>query len=279
MFKIIDKKMLNDIVAKIDIFAPLIAKKAKAGQFIILRINEFGERIPLTINNYDKDNGTITIIVQKIGKTTHLLAELNKGDTILDIVGPLGKPTEILKNKKIAIIGGGVGCAIAYPQAKAFWSNNCDVSIIAGFRNKDLVILEEEMKQISNKLYILTDDGSYGEKGFVTNKLNNLLVTKIPFDLILTIGPLGMMKAVADISKKYNIPTVASMNSLMIDGTGMCGCCRLKVNGKMRFSCVDGPDFDAHAVDFDEVIARNTIYRTQEDKKLGDHICRLEATR
>jgi 2-polyprenylphenol hydroxylase and related flavodoxin oxidoreductases len=275
MYKITNKKILNEDVIKLDIEAPLIAKKAKAGQFVIIRVNEFGERIPLTIADYDRAKGTITIIVQKVGKTTFLLCELEKGKNIADITGPLGNPTEILKNKKVAVIGGGVGCAIAYPQAKALFKQNCDITIISGFRNKNLVILEDEMKAISNNLYIVTDDGSYGEKGFVTNKLEMLLNSGEEFDLVLAIGPMGMMKAVADITRIKKTPTVISMNALMIDGTGMCGCCRVKVDGKMKFACIDGPDFDAHLVDFDEAINRISIYKDKERQSFEKHLCRL----
>lgn len=270
MFPIIRKKKLNENVTLLELNAPLIAKKAKPGQFVILRIDEFGERIPLTIADFDRDKGTVTIIVQAIGKTTMQLADLKEGDSLLDLVGPLGMPTELSGAKKVCVIGGGVGCAIAYPQAKALHNMGAEVDIIAGFRSKDIVILEDEMKAVSENLYITTDDGSYGEKGLVTTKLESLISAGNEYDLVIAIGPVIMMKFVALTTKKYDIKTLVSLNPIMIDGTGMCGGCRVTVDGKVKFACVDGPDFDAHKVDFDELMLRNSTYREDEA-----HACRL----
>lgn len=270
MFPIIRKKKLNENVMLLELNAPLIAKKAKPGQFVILRIDEFGERIPLTIADFDREKGTVTIIVQAIGKTTMQLADLNEGDSLLDLVGPLGMPTELSGAKKVCVIGGGVGCAIAYPQAKALHNMGAEVDIIAGFRSKDIVILEDEMKAVSENLYITTDDGSYGEKGLVTTKLESLISAGNEYDLVIAIGPVIMMKFVALTTKKYDIKTLVSLNPIMIDGTGMCGGCRVTVDGKVKFACVDGPDFDAHKVDFDELMLRNSTYREDEA-----HACRL----
>ena len=257
MFKILKKEYLNPNVIKIIVDAPRIAKKAKAGQFVILRVNENGERTPLTIADY-YDN-TITLIYQVVGTTTKLLAELNEGDYILDLVGPLGKASDLDNIKKVCVVGGGVGCAIAYPTAKALYNNGCDVTVISGFRNKDLVILEDEFKAVSNRYYLVSDDGSAGQKGLVTNVLKELL-EKETFDEVIAIGPLVMMKFVSLVTKEYNVKTVVSMNPIMIDGTGMCGGCRLTVGNETKFACVDGPDFDAHLVDFDEAISRSSMY-------------------
>lgn len=272
MFKIIKKEILNPTVTLMKIEAPLIAKNAKAGQFVILRVSSDGERIPLTIADYD--NNTITIIFQIVGATTYKLNQLNENDTILDLVGPLGNPTNTKDYKKVIVIGGGVGCAIAYPVAKQFHLENSNVTSIIGFRNKDLIILENEFKQVSNQFYILTDDGSYNKKGFVTNQLEELLKQDNSYDLVIAIGPLVMMKAVCNLTKIYNVKTIVSMNSIMIDGTGMCGCCRLTVNGKTRFACIDGPDFDGHSIDFDEAIERSKMYHSIE-RNAYDHVCNL----
>lgn len=269
MYKIVSKRILNDSVHMMDIDAPLIAKKAKAGQFIILRIDEEGERIPLTIAGYDRENGTIKIIFQLVGKTTFRLGSMEAGETILDFVGPLGKASELEGYKNACVIGGGLGTAIAYPQAKELHNLGADVDIIAGFRNKDLIILEEEMKQISNNLYITTDDGSNGVKGFVTDILKKNLETK-KYDVVITIGPLIMMKFVAKLTKEAGIKTIVSMNSVMVDGTGMCGGCRVTVGGETKFACVDGPDFDGHLVDFDEAMMRSARYKKEEN-----HSCKL----
>lgn len=255
--------------------APLIARKAKAGQFIIFRTDELGERIPLTIADYNDVEGTITIIFQKVGKSTHQLGLMEEGDYILDVVGPLGVPTHFEEGiKRVAVIGGGVGCAIAYPQAKALYSCGINVDVIAGFRSKDIVILEDEMKAVSDNLYITTDDGSYGTKGFVTAKLQELINSGNEYDCVIAIGPVPMMKFVCDVTKPYGIKTIVSLNPIMIDGTGMCGGCRVTVDGKIKYACVDGPDFDGHEVDFDELIRRNSAYKESEDHAKS-HICRL----
>lgn len=275
MFKIIKKRELNDQVTLMVINAPLIAKKAKAGQFIIFRTDEFGERVPLTIADYDADNGTITIIFQKIGRSTIQLGLMEEGDYILDVVGPLGVATKFEDGiKRVAVIGGGVGCAIAYPQAKALYNTGVEVDVIAGFRNKDIVILEDEMKAVSDNLYITTDDGSYGTKGFVTTKLQELIDSGANYDCVIAIGPIPMMKFVCNVTKPYGIKTIVSLNPIMIDGTGMCGGCRVTVGGKIKYACVDGPDFDGHEVDFDELIRRNSAYKEAEEHG-RTHVCRL----
>ncbi len=275
MFKIVEKRNLNDSVVLCKVYAPFIANKAQAGQFIIFRVDEFGERIPLTIADYDRKEGTVTIIFQVVGKSTMLLAEKNVGDEIADFVGPLGKPTVFGDAKKAIVVGGGVGCAIAYPQAKALYNMGVDVDIIAGFRSKNIVILEDEMKAVSNNLYITTDDGTYGQKGFVTDVLKDLL-SKDNYDLIIAIGPVPMMKFVSLTSKPFGIKTIVSLNPIMIDGTGMCGGCRVSVGGETKFACVDGPDFDGHLVDFDELMIRNSFYKEQENHD-RNHPCRLGA--
>lgn len=264
MFKIVNKEVLNPTVTRMDIDAPLIAKKAEPGQFIILRVDEDGERIPLTIADYDRDKGTVAIIFQVVGATTEKLNQLKEGDSLLDFVGPLGTATDTNGLKKVAVVGGGVGCAIAYPVAKKLHSQGCEVHTIAGFRNKDLVILEDEFKQASSKLILMTDDGSHGEKGFVTDALKTLLENGERYDQVIAIGPIVMMKFVSQLTKEYDIKTTVSMNPVMIDGTGMCGGCRLTVGGKTKFACVDGPDFDGHQVDFDEAIARSSTYKAFE---------------
>lgn len=274
MYKIIRKSKLNDQMTMMVIEAPFVAKKALAGQFIMLRVNETGERIPLTVADYDREKGYVTIIFQKVGKTTMLLDSLDEGDSVLDLVGPLGKPTDHTGVKRAAVIGGGAGCAIAYPQAKAMKENGIYVDMIAGFRNSDLVILEEEMAAESNQLIIMTDDGSNGNKGFVTDALKKEIAAGKNYDFVIAIGPLPMMKAVCNLTKEYGIKTIISMNSYMIDGTGMCGCCRVTVDGKVKFACVDGPDFDGHLVDFDEAIKRSRIYAEQERKARDEH-CNL----
>ena len=274
VFCILEKIKLNDSMTKMVIEAPLVAKKAQAGQFIILRVNEKGERIPLTIADYDAQSGTVTIIYQVVGKTTMLLDSLQKGDFILDFIGPLGKASDLNGYKKVAVIGGGAGCAIAYPQAKALFKMGAEVDIIAGFRNKSLIILKDEMEKVSSNLFIMTDDGSNGHKGFVTDALKDRILNNAGYDFVIAIGPLPMMKAVCKLTKEYNIKTMVSMNSIMIDGTGMCGGCRLSVSGKTKFACVDGPDFDGHEVDFDEAIKRSVIYKKQE-KEAREEYCRL----
>ncbi len=267
MYRIVEKTRLNPSVTRMSVHAPLVAKKAQAGQFIILRVHEDGERIPLTIADYDREKQTVTIIFQVVGRTTKLLDCLEVGDDILDFVGPLGKPSEVDGLRKVCVIGGGVGCAIAYPTAKALYQNGAQVTVISGFRSKDLVILQEEFAAVSQHSYLVSDDGSTGRKGLVTNVLEELIEQGESFDEVIAIGPLPMMKFVCLLTKKYGIKTVVSMNPIMIDGTGMCGCCRLSVGGEMKFACVDGPDFDGHLVDFDETMARNSAYRAFESKE------------
>lgn len=272
MYKIVRKKQLNDQVCLMEIDAPFIAAKAEAGQFIIYRIDDKGERIPLTIADYDREKGTITIIFQMIGGSTHALAKLNEGDFILDVAGPLGVATEYKEDaKRVAVIGGGVGCAIAYPQAKKLYGMGVQVDLIAGFRSKDIIILEDEMKDVSTDLHICTDDGSYGFKGFVTDKLRELIEGGAQFDEVIAIGPVPMMKFVCKTTEPYGIKTTVSLNPIMVDGTGMCGGCRVTVGGKIKYACVDGPDFDGHQVDFDELMKRNGTYKEQE----AAHMCRL----
>lgn len=263
MVKILEKVCLNPTVTKMVVEHEKIAKKAKAGQFIILRVDSEGERIPLTIADTNPEQNTVTIIFQVVGATTQKLNTLEVGDMIYDFVGPLGKPSEIENLKKVCVIGGGVGCAIAYPTAKALHNQGSEVTTIVGFRNKDLLILEEEFKAVSDRFFIMSDDGSVGEKGLVTHCLKELL-EKETFDEVIAIGPLVMMKFVSQLTKEYNVKTTVSMNPIMIDGTGMCGGCRLSVGGQMKFACVDGPDFDGHEVDFDEAISRNASYREFE---------------
>ena len=264
MYKITEKVALNPTVTKMVIEAPLIAKKAKPGQFIIVRPFEDSERIPLTVAGYDREAGTVDIIFQIVGGTTMELNSLKVGESVHDFVGPLGRPSETEGLKKVAVIGGGVGCAIAYPVAKKLHQQGAEVHSIVGFRNKDLVILEEEFRAVSDKFVMMTDDGSYGEKGLVTNALEKLIGEGETYDEVIAIGPLVMMKFVTQLTKQHNIKTVVSMNPIMIDGTGMCGGCRLTVGGKTKFACVDGPDFDGFEVDFDEAMARGTMYRDFE---------------
>ena len=260
MYKIVRKKSLNPTVTLMDIEAPLIAKKAKPGQFIILRVNEDGERIPLTIAGYDRENETVTIIFQVVGATTTLLNHKNEGEFIQDFVGPLGTPSHLDGLKKVCVIGGGVGCAIALPVAQALHDMGAEVTSIVGFRNQDLVILEDEFKACSDHFVMMTDDGSYGEKGNVTIPLKEMLEKGELFDEVIAIGPLIMMKFVCLTTKEYDQKTTVSMNPIMVDGTGMCGGCRLSVGGETKFACVDGPDFDGHLVDFDEAMSRSRSY-------------------
>lgn len=271
MNKLLKKRHLNPTVTLFTFEAPLIAKKAEPGQFVIIRPNENSERIPLTIADFDREKGTVTVIVQIVGGTTADLNAIPEGEYIRDVAGPLGKATETDGLKKVAVVGGGVGCAIAYPIAKKLTKLGASVDFIVGFRNKDLVFLEEEFTAASEKLVIMTDDGSYGEKGLVTDALKKLIEDGANYDEVIAIGPLVMMKFVAKLTKEYGIKTVVSMNPIMIDGTGMCGGCRLTVGGKMKFACVDGPDFDGHEVDFDEAIRRNSVYKEFEQEKA----CRL----
>jgi len=272
VYKIVNKRQLNENVVLMEVEAPFIAKKAQAGQFIIFRVDEKGERIPLTIADYDREKGTVTIIYQTIGRSTIQLAKMEVGECILDFVGPLGMPTHFDEGiKKVAVVGGGVGCAIAYPQAKMLFNMGVEVDIIAGFRNKDIVILENEMKAVSTNLYITTDDGSYGTKGFVTDVLKDLIEKGNKYDTVVAIGPVMMMKFLCEVTRPFGIKTLVSLNPIMVDGTGMCGGCRVTVDGKTKYACVDGPDFDGHTVDFDELINRNTSFKDDE----ADHTCRL----
>ena len=264
MYKIVKKKVLNPTVTLMEIDAPLIAKKAEPGQFIILRVDEDSERIPLTVAGYDREAGTVRIIFQIVGATTERLNHLEEGDCIHDFVGPLGVPTHTDGLKKVCVVGGGVGCAIALPVAEKLHDLGCEVHSIVGFRNKDLVILEDEFKACSDKFILMTDDGSYGEKGVVTAPLEKLINDGEKYDLVITIGPLIMMKFVVKTTKPHNIPTTVSMNPIMIDGTGMCGGCRLTVGGETKFACVDGPDFDGFKVDFDEAMKRGSMYKPFE---------------
>lgn len=274
MYKIIRKVELNPTVTLMDIDAPLIAKKAEPGQFIILRVDEDGERIPLTIADYDRENGVVTIIFQIVGATTEKLNHLNEGEFIQDFVGPLGVPSHVEGLKKVAVVGGGVGCAIAYPIAKKLHNMGAEVHSIVGFRNKDLVILEDEFGAVSDKLCMMTDDGSHGTKGLVTDALKELIESGEKYDEVITIGPLIMMKFVCALTKQYDIKTTVSMNPIMIDGTGMCGGCRLTVGGETKFACVDGPDFDGHLVDFDEAMERGATYKEFE-RKAHEETCNL----
>lgn len=274
MFQILKKEVLNPQVTLLEIEAPLIAKKAEPGQFIILRIDENGERIPLTIADFDRERGTVTIIFQQVGKTTNQLARLDVGDALIDFVGPLGTASHLDGYKKVAVIGGGLGTAIAYPQAKKLHALGAQVDAIAGFRNKDLIILEKELEAVSDRTFITTDDGSNGRKGFVSDVLQQLIDEGNDYDLVIAIGPLIMMKVVCDVTKPYHIKTVVSMNPVMIDGTGMCGGCRITVGGETKFACVDGPDFDGHLVDFEAAMNRSRMFRSEEAQAV-EHACRI----
>ncbi len=274
MYRIVRKKILNPSVVMMDIEAPYVARKAQAGQFIILRADEEGERIPLTVAGYNREEGTVKIIFQTVGASTMKLGALNEGDSIPDFAGPLGRATETEGLKKVAVVGGGVGCAIALPVAEKLHEEGCQVHSIIGFRNKDLLILEDEFKACSDKLVIVTDDGSYGEKGVVTAPLKALIDSGEKYDRIIAIGPLVMMKFVVETARPYNIPTVVSMNPIMIDGTGMCGGCRLTVGGKTKFACVDGPEFDGYLVDFDEAMQRGSMYHEHEANE-REKVCNL----
>lgn len=265
MFEIIDKIILNKYTSKMTLKAPYIANSAKAGQFVIIRIDDKGERIPLTIADFDDKKGTIDIIYQKVGFTTRKLDNKNKGESILDVVGPLGQPSNLTGYKNALLVVGGSGCAIAYPQAKALSMNNAKVGVICGFRNKDFIILEKELSSISDSFDILTDDGSNSRKGLVTDALLNRIKIDSTIDLVISVGPLPMMKAVCNITRPFRIKTIVSMNTIMIDGTGMCGGCRLTVGGKTKFACIDGPDFDGHDVDFDEAILKSKVYLNTEN--------------
>ena len=277
MFKIVRKKELNANVTLMDIEAPFIARKAKAGQFIIFRIDDKGERVPLTIAGYDREKGTVTIIFQKVGFATVALGNLNEGDYIQDFVGPLGKPTPVEGKKKVCVVGGGVGCAIALPSAKAFKEAGAEVTVIVGFRSKDIVVLEDEFKAVADNLILMTDDGSYGRHGLVTQPLQELLEQGESFDEVLAIGPVPMMKFVCKTTEPFGVHTSVSLNPIMVDGTGMCGGCRVTVGGEVKFACVDGPEFDGHKVDFAELMSRNSTYRGREAEVTEHHACRMEA--
>ena len=264
MYRIVKKRVLNPTVSLMEIKAPAVARKAEPGQFIILRVDGEGERIPLTIADFDREAGTVTIIYQVVGATTEKLNHKEEGDSLQDFVGPLGRATETEGLKRVAVVGGGVGTAIAYPVAKKLHDVGCHVDLIVGFRNKDLVILEDEFRAASTNLIIGTDDGSYGKKALVTDLLKEQIEAGARYDRVIAIGPVIMMKFVCRLTKEYNIPTVVSMNPIMIDGTGMCGGCRLSVGGETKFACVDGPEFDGHKVDFDEAMARGAMYKEFE---------------
>lgn len=274
MYKIVRKEILNPTVTLMDIEAPYVAKKAEPGQFIILRVSEDGERMPLTIADFDRKKGTVTIIFQIVGATTEVLNNKSEGEYISDFVGPLGVASDVDNLKKVAVVGGGVGCAIAYPIAKKLHKIGAEVHSVIGFRNKDLVILNDEFSDVSDKLVVMTDDGSYGEKGLVTDALKKLIEEGNKYDEVIVIGPLIMMKFVCKLTKEYNIKTTVSMNPIMIDGTGMCGGCRLTVGGQTKFACVDGPDFDGHEVDFDEAIMRSAMYKPFEQRRY-EEACNL----
>ncbi|MCI5802228.1 MAG: sulfide/dihydroorotate dehydrogenase-like FAD/NAD-binding protein [Oscillospiraceae bacterium] len=274
MYQIVKKKVLNPTVTLMEIDAPLVAKKAEPGQFIILRVDAAGERIPLTVADFDREKGTVTIIFQIVGATTEALNHLEEGDSLHDFVGPLGVPSHTEGLRKVAVVGGGVGCAIAYPIAKKLHRQGAVVHSVVGFRSHDLVILEDEFAAVSDKLCMMTDDGSHGTRGLVTNALKELIESGEQYDEVIAIGPLVMMKFVAALTREYGIKTVVSMNPIMIDGTGMCGGCRLTVGGKTKFACVDGPDFDGHEVDFDEAMERASMYRPFEQAR-REETCNL----
>ncbi len=273
---IVAKRRLTPTITLMDLDCPDIAAKAQPGQFVMVRPDPMGERIPLTISDYDTVCGTISIVYQRVGVATHKLDALQAGDFLPDVVGPLGNPTEVEGVKRAVVIGGGVGCAIAFPQAKALHAAGHEVDVIVGFRTRDLVFFEEEFRRSCTNLYITTDDGSYGEHGFVSSKLESLLSAGTKYDLAIAIGPIPMMRAVADTTRPFGLKTLVSLNPLMVDGTGMCGCCRVTVGGKTRFACVDGPDFDGHEVDYAELIRRNAVYRAQEQQAMERHVCNLQ---
>ena len=281
MYKVVKKRFLNDAnsICLFEIEAPLIAKHAQAGQFVIFRLDEQGERVPVSVAGYDREAGTVTVMVQAAGRTTKMLHTVAEGDYITDIVGPLGKATEMEGLKKVCVVGGGVGCAIAYPIAKEMHEKGIEVTFIAGFRSADIVILKEELAEVSDKLIMCTDDGSYGRKGFTTNALKEEIDANIAngtdqFDRVIAIGPDIMMKFLADVTRPYGIKTIISLDPIMVDGTGMCGGCRVNVGGETKFACVDGPDFDAHLVDFDLLLKRAAFYKDEQDEA-AKHICNM----
>ena len=291
MYKIIEKKELAPKIYSIEIEAKRVAKSAKPGQFIIVRIDEKGERIPLTVADYNKEKGTVTIVVQAVGSSTNRMVDLKVGDYFMDFVGPLGKPSEFveedlesLKNMKLIFIAGGVGAAPVYPQVKWLCERGVKPEVIIGGKSKEFILLEKEMIDLGAKVYPCTDDGSYGFHGLVTNKLKELIDSGENYDRVITIGPMIMMYFVTKLTKEYKIPTIVSLNTLMVDGTGMCGACRVTVGGETKFTCVDGPEFDGHLVDFDEAMKRQTLYKTEEGKRLHKieeekegHICHVGA--
>jgi len=274
-YAILRKEDLNPKIFLMEIHAPAVAKKAEPGQFIILRIDEYGERVPFTIADFDREKGSVTIIVQAVGKTTKDLSKLEAGDTVLDFAGPLGMPTPLGNLKKVAVIGGGLGTAIAYPQAKKLKALGAEVTVIAGFRSTDFIILQDEMQAVSDKLIITTDDGSNGVRGFVTDRLKEELEAGDKYDEVIAIGPLMMMRAVCKLTEQHGIPTTVSMNPVMIDGTGMCGGCRVIVGGETKFACVDGPDFDGHKIDWDAAIKRQQMFKTHEKRSCDEGKCRI----
>ena len=281
MYKVVTKRFLNEskTICLFEIEAPLVARHAQAGQFVVFRLDEQGERVPVSVAGYDREKGTVTVMVQAAGRTTKMLHTVEQGDYIHDFVGPLGKATETEGLKKVCVVGGGVGCAIAYPIAKVMHELGIEVTFIAGFRSADIVILKDELKEVSDKLIICTDDGSYGEKGFTTVFLKNEIEANIAegkpqFDRVIAIGPDIMMKFLAEVTRPYGISTIISLDPIMVDGTGMCGCCRVIVGGETKFACVDGPDFDAHQVDFDSLIKRAAFYKDEQDEA-AKHICRI----
>lgn len=274
MHKIVYKKVLSSDMFWLEFEAPYVAAKAKPGQFIIFRVDEFGERVPLTIAGVDKAKSTVTIIFQAVGRSTSLLSQLEEGESILDVSGPLGQPSHMDGLKRVCVVGGGTGNALAYPIVKGFTDAGIKVDMIAGFKTKDLIVLENEFREASDRLFLMTDDGSAGEKGFTTNKLQELIEQGNDYDEVFTVGPPIMMKMVCKVTELKNIKTVASLTALMIDGTGMCGCCRVNVDGQVKYACVDGPDFDGNHVDWDTLIARNSYYMPEE-KEERNHICRL----
>ena len=277
MYKIVRKQELNASVTLMEIEAPFVARKAKAGQFIIFRIDEMGERVPLTIAGYDREKGTVAIIFQKVGFSTNALGALEEGDYIHDFVGPLGKPTPVEGKKKVCVVGGGVGCAIAYPVLKKFHDCGAEVHAVVGFKSKDVVILEDKFRAVSSVLKVCTDDGSYGQKGMVTEALKELLDAVNVYDEIFAIGPMVMMKFVCKTTQPFGVHTMVSLNPIMVDGTGMCGGCRVTVGGETKFACVDGPEFDGHQVDFAELTSRNATYRDREAEVKENHVCRIES--
>ena len=281
MYKVVTKRFLNEAetICLFEIEAPLVARHAKAGQFVIFRLDEQGERVPVSVAGWDREKGTVTVMVQAAGRTTKMLHTVEQGDYITDFVGPLGKATEMAGLAKVCVVGGGVGCAIAYPIAKEMHKLGIDVTFIAGFRSKDIVILKDELKEASDKLIICTDDGSYGEQGFTTQYLQQEIEANIregrpQFDRVIAIGPDIMMKFLADVTRPYGISTIISLDPIMVDGTGMCGGCRVIVGGETKFACVDGPDFDAHQVDFDSLLKRAAFYKDEQDEA-ARHICRM----